>query len=260
MLVASDARMAKLEASTAEIKAGQEASTAKLEASIDQLRAGQDAIISQLNANKQDTDRKLDALDSAYVQLNQELQEVKSHVTLLENPPVEATQKVVDAVYAIVKPALQLDLNELVNQGRRTLEERFEQFQTGFVTVEVFEKRCEEFRKEMDNRFETLRAERFSAQKAEVERFTRELSSRGNAFDARAPNLRVRKESLLSTISPTNRGPMRPWDVWCSGGETNNSNNNNSKDTDHPINLSSTYPWDVWCRGKHSNSKTNYQV
>ena len=128
---ASEARMAKLEASTAEIKAGQEASTAE-------IKAGQDAIISQLNANKQETDRKLDTLDAAYVQLNQELQEVKSNVTLLQNPPVEETQKVVEAVYAIVRPALQLDFAELANQGRRTLEERFEQFQGGFVAVEAF--------------------------------------------------------------------------------------------------------------------------
>ena len=71
------------EASMAEIKASQEAIEAR-------IIAGQADIISQLNANKQETDRKLDALDAAYVQLNHELQEVKSHVTLLQNPPAEA--------------------------------------------------------------------------------------------------------------------------------------------------------------------------
>ena len=248
-----------------DLRNGQQASDAKSDAKMAELKAelknelknGQDAIITQLNANKQETDRKFGELDSAYGQLKQELQEVKSHV---ENLPVEPTDKVVEAVYAKVTLCLEDDITDLTEQSCETLEERLEQFKGDLVTVETFENRLGTIEADLSE-LKGKSTERIQSLETEVERLTRELSSRGNAFDARAPNLRARKESLLSTISPTNRGLMRPFDVWCSGGENSNNNNSNSKDnTEHPINLSSTNPWDVWCRGKHSNNKTNYQV
>ena len=111
----------KMDANLADLKNGQQVSETKMA----ELKKGQDDIFVQLNANKQESDRKIRDLDSAYSRLRDDLQEVKSHV---ENLPAELSDKVIEAVYAKV----QSNLDESTGRANEDIVKRFDQLKEDF--------------------------------------------------------------------------------------------------------------------------------
>ena len=68
------------------------------------------------------------------------------------------------------------------------------------------------------------------------QRLAHESQTRGNVFDARAPNFRSRKESLTASNGKYNLSSARPWDLWESREnifhDSNSHSNSNSFDRD----------------------------
>ena len=131
------------------------------------------------------------------------MQETDSNIQVLKESEQRLVSEVVEQISPQLDGALRVIVGEQLKATRADTASQLAELKTQWI--------------EMAESIATL-----SSELALVKLHTREYS-----FDVRAPNLRTRKESLMDSTAKFNRGHIRPFDVWCSGGSNRHSKSSN---------------------------------